>query len=150
MATDRLGSVTVDQLAKDLLRMSAATRGALRRRIEALGQPLLADAKSRASWSTRIPAAMSVRPIASVAAGRVGLQLRVSSADAPHARAYEGISDAGSRGGSFRHPVYGNRDVWVSQAERPYAWPAVVAMGDKARQQIAEAAEDAAREAGFR
>jgi hypothetical protein len=147
--TAPLGSVAVSKLAAELHRMPAATRRALRRRLTALGQPLLSDARRRASWSSRIPAAMSVRPIADANRGRVGIQLRVNASQAPHARPYEGLSAQGSES-YFRHPVFGDRETWVSQLTRPYAFPAVVSAGEKARGEVAAAAEDAAREAGFR
>jgi hypothetical protein len=53
------------------------------------------------------------------------------SASVPHARPYEGISQQGSTS-YFRHPVFGNRENWVSQATRPYAWPAVLGRRDDA------------------
>lgn len=145
-----LASVAASQLARDLHKMSRAQRKALRARILPLAGPLLTDARARASWSTRIPAAISVRPVVDHARGRVGVQLRVSVADAPHARPYEGLSRQGSSS-YFRHPVFGDRDAeWVPQETRPFAWPAVVARGKDLRNAAAAAAEDAAREAGFR
>jgi hypothetical protein len=138
------GSVQLSQLARDLYRMGPAGRRRLAKAFRDAGQPLEADAKSRASWSSRIPAAIKVSPMTG-AGDRVGVQLRVSTANAPHARPYEGMG----QGGSFRHPVFG-RDRWVSQATRPYAWPAVKAAGDRIQPAIAAAYEDAARECGFR
>lgn len=143
------GAAAMQQLARDLHKMSAAQKRTLRKRFREVAQPLLADARRRASWSTRIPDAISVRAIADEARGRIGVQLRVSVKAAPHARAYEGISDQGNAG-YFRHPVYGNPDVWRDQPTRPYAAPAVHAHGRAARVAIEAAAEDAAREAGFR
>jgi hypothetical protein len=105
---------------------------------------MLADARSRASWSSRIPSAISVRGSATNE-NRVGVELRVSAASAPHARPFEGMG----QGGSFRHPVFG-RDRWVAQATRPYAFPAVRAASDRIAPQIAAAFEDAAREVGFK
>ena len=133
------------KLARDLHRMGPAGRRRLKKAFEEAGRPLEADARSRASWSSRIPGAISVRPLMSDVRGMVGVQLRVSSADAPHARPYEGMG----QGGSFRHPVYGNREVWVSQQTRPYAFPAVKATADKILPAIGDAYEAAARECGF-
>lgn len=142
-------AVQVSKLSRDLHKMGPAGRKSLKSRLTGLGGPLLADARRRANWSTRIPAALSVRPIVDAARGRFGVQLRGSTAQAPHLRAYEGLSNQGNEG-YFRHPVHGNEDVWVSQTTRPFAYPAVVAMGDKAQREAAAALEDAAREAGFR
>jgi hypothetical protein len=143
------GSQEVARMARDLHRMGRAGRGALRKRFRVLASPLLAEARSRASWSSRIPGAISVRTITDENRGRIGLQLRVSAAAAPHARPYEGINMQGNEG-YFRHPVYGNTDAWVSQTTRPFAWPAVAAQGPAAREATLAAFEDAAREAGFR
>lgn len=138
-------SVVIAGLARDLHMMGAATRKAVAKRMAGEAGPLLADARQRASWSTRIPGAISVRGIASENLGTAGVTLRVSAAIAPHARPYEGLGGAAQ----FRHPVYGH-DVWVSQATRPYAMPAVAARAEDARQAIVAAFEDAARECGFR
>ncbi|MCU1617192.1 MAG: hypothetical protein JWO98_4732 [Frankiales bacterium] len=134
----------VTQLARELNKMPAATRRQLRRTFQAAGQPMLADAQSRAGWSTRIPGA--IRVSTTVSADRMSVQLRVSSASAPHARPYEGLGG----GGFFRHPVYGRRTAWVSQATRPYALPAVKAASDKLVPELTDAYEAAARECGFR
>lgn len=133
------------QLARDLYKMGPAQRRALRHRFSTLAAPVLADARRRAGWSTRIPGAISVRPLTDMTRGRVGIALRVSLAEAPHGRAFEGLG----QGGQFRHPVFG-RDVWVSQPTRPYAFPAVRANEGRAAAACAAAADDAARECGFR
>lgn len=143
------GSAAVAKLARELRNLGAANRRALRRRFQAVSQPLLDDARARASWSTRIPDAMSVRAIVDQTTGRYGVQLRVNATAAPHARPYEGLSQQGNEG-YFRHPVFGDLDTWVSQRTRPYAWPAVQAKAPAVRKLLAEAFEDAAREAGFR
>jgi hypothetical protein len=143
-----LGSDQMERLARDLHKMGAAGRRRLTERFARIGQPLLAEARRNAGWSTRIPAAMSVKGTANQGSGRIGIQLRVSVAQAPHARAYEGLSQQGSDA-YFRHPVYGG-DTWVSQKTRPYAVRALVAQGPRAREAILAAYEDAAREAGFR
>lgn len=134
----------VTQLSRDLRKMPLATRKQLRRKFEQAGQGALSDAKSRASWSHRIPAAISGKGTAT--ADKVGYELRASSAQAPHARPYEGMGG----GGTFRHPVYGNRENWVSQATRPYLYPAVRGRMGAITAAIADAAEQAARECGFR
>jgi hypothetical protein len=146
--TAPLPSVQFSQLAKDLHRMPRATRRRLKAEIDRLAQPLLADTRRRAGWSTRIPGAIAVRTEASAAKVRYGVQLRVDQDVAPHARPFEGMSN---RGDEFRHPVFGDRDAaWVPQKTRPFAWPAVRAAGEKLRPQMVAAFEDAARECGFR
>lgn len=138
------GATQVAELARDLYRMGPAGRRALGSRFRDIGQPVLQDAQARASWSSRIPSALSVR--ANVRDTRIGIELRAAAAAAPHARSYEGLGG----GGQFRHPVFGNRDNWVPQATRPFALPAVLANEGRAAEACAAAYEDAAREVGFR
>lgn len=139
------------QLQRDLGQMSNAQRKALRQEIARVGQTALSDARSRAgSWSSRIPSAITGRPTMSLTTGRVGYELRADVSEAvPHARVFEGISQQGSSG-HFRHPVFGNREVWVSQKTRPFMWPAVRGRAADLRRGVEKAVEDAAREAGFR
>ncbi|TKJ24363.1 HK97 gp10 family phage protein [Blastococcus sp. CCUG 61487] len=138
-------SVQMAQLARDLHRMGAAGRRHLRVAFERAGRAAESDAKSRAgSWSTRIPAAISAR--SEVRPDRIGVVLRASASSAPHARPYEGLG----QGGSFRHPVFGRRDRWVTQPTRPFLWPAVRGRRADIAAACADAYEAAARDAGFR
>jgi hypothetical protein len=136
-------SFQFSQLARDLYRMPPATRRRLRRSFQQAGQAALSDAKSRASWSHRIPAAISGKSELSV--DRIGYTLRASVANAPHARPYEGMG----QGGKFRHPVFGHRDRWVTVATRPYLWPAVRGRVNDITTAANDAFEAAARECGF-
>jgi hypothetical protein len=79
---------------------------------------VLDEMHRRASWSTRIPGATTMR------ASGIGADISTSTVAAPHAPLYEGLA-----GDPFRHPVFGNRENWVSQAARPFFYGAV---GDKA------------------
>lgn len=139
------GSVEVAQLARDLHRMGPAARRQLRQSFERSGRAAESDAKSRAgAWSSRIPAAISMRSQA--IDDRIGVTLRTSASMAPHARPFEGLG----QGGTFRHPVFGHRDRWVPQATRPYLWPAVRGRRTEITAACAQAYEDAARDCGFR
>jgi hypothetical protein len=142
-------SVQFSQLAKDLNKMGPAQRRRLRVEFTRIGQSALSDARSRAgAWSSRIPSAISTRPITDTTRGRVGVELRVSRS-VPHARPFEGISQQGSSS-YFRHPIFGNTERWVSQETRPYAWPAARGRAGDAQRAVRESFEDAARECGFR
>jgi hypothetical protein len=92
----------------------------LRPRIRTISELVAAQARTNASWSTRIPGAISTR--VSFGARTAGGAVVVNSAKAPHARPYEGLS---ARGGTFRHPVHGS-DVWVSQATRPFLFESII------------------------
>lgn len=137
------GSLGLAQLSRDLYRMSPALRSRLGKTIRDLGKGMESDAKSNASWSSRIPGAIKVS--GTVTPNAVGVALRVSTGAAPHARPYEGL-DGGS---SFRHPVYGG-PAWVSQGTRPYARPAQEKAGKELPEAGMKAIEEAAAEAGFR
>src|SRR3982751_4369573 len=99
-APPRGGAAAMEQLARDLHKMGAGGRRRLQERFRSLGQPVLARARANAGWSTRIPAAMSVKGVANQSSVRLGIELRVSAAAAPHARAYEGITAGAGGGGS--------------------------------------------------
>ena len=150
-------SYEFSQLQKDLGRMSTSQRKRLRQEFARVGQAALSDARSRAgAWSRRIPSAISGKPLTDMARGRVGYVLRVDVTNgAPHARAYEGISQQGSRS-YFRHPVYADPNqtrsewTWREQRTRPYLWPAVNGRANDLRRGVEKAVEDAARDAGFR
>lgn len=136
-------------LVSDLDRMAAEVRRNLRPALRKAAEPVRADAARRASWSTRIPDAISVRP--TFAQGGLGVVVRVSAAQAPHARAYE----HGGRPGTFGHPVYADQTksrrewTWVRQRARPFFWPAVQANQDRVVQAVADATDEAARRHGF-
>lgn len=136
---------SIEALIDDLGKIPLELRRELRPALASAAEPILRDAKARAGWSSRIPGAITIK--SSFSESRPGVRLVVSQARAPHARPFEGLSRSGS---SFRHPVFGNREVWVAQRTRPFFFPAVRA----GREQVAAAAADAlaaaARTAGFR
>lgn len=78
------------------------------------GNMVKTEAMIGSSWSSRIPGTIKVRTSGfsvSVMAGGPG---------APHAAPFENRGVAGN----FRHPVFGNRSVWVAQKARPFLQPA--------------------------
>ena len=100
----------------------------MRVKLKAAGQIVADDAKSRSAYSTRIPGSIRV----SIAAGKVTIV--AGGAKAPDAGPLE------NKGlpGSFRHPVFGNRAVWVAQQARPFLHPALEAKKDEAMAAVAE------------
>lgn len=123
------------QMPKDLQRE-------LRPALREAGGEILKIAAINSTWSERIPHALELR--VSFSGRRPGVFIRVNAKQAPHARPLEGIL-----ADEWRHPVYGNRDVWVSQRARPFLLPAARAGAPAARQLIAEAVAAAAERAGF-
>lgn len=130
-------------LRKDIGKIPAELRKALRPALKAAAEPIAADARGRASWSTRIPRAITV----GVRFARdPGVFIRVRRGAAPHGRAYEGITGAVL----FEHPVFGHRDREVAEVTRPYLDPAVTAATGDVLNTVAATVDKVAREQGFR
>lgn len=134
----------VKKLIQDLGALPEELRKQLGPEFLRAGRPILEDAKRCADWSTRIPKAMFLR--VSRSRKNPGVRLGVSARQAPHARLYEFGQDR--RG--FRHPVFGNREVWVQQNTRPYLIPAIKAGRQRWLDAADRAAEIAARRRGWR
>lgn len=132
------------KLAKELDGIPKELRKRLRPALKAAAEPIVADARGRASWSTRIPRAITL----SVRFGQrdPGVSIRVRGKAAPHGRPLEGITG----NASFRHPVFGHRDRWVAQQTRPYLVPAAEAGMEDALAAVAQTVDQVAREHGFR
>ena len=135
----------IANLVADLGALSPAMRRELRVAMLRAGKEAHQDARNRASWSSRIPAAITMG--ARTGGKSVGVFLRVDAARAPHGRPFEGITD---RRPTFRHPVFGDRDVWVAQATRPFLAPAVRHAQPAVMNGLRVAVQDAARAGNFR
>jgi len=131
------------QVVADLRAMPPEIRRKLRPRLLQVTRPMVNRAKANAGWSRRIPGAIGL------SVTKNGVLIRVNVKKAPHARAYEGLS-GNNRSGYFRHPVFGDEDVWVAQRERPFLLPAVQAYRDTVEPAIRGVVEDVARAHGFR
>lgn len=113
-------------------KLPSAHREALRAGAEQIAD----DARAKASWSKQIPRSVRVRARAG------GLSV---TADAPNAAPLE------NRGkpGEFRHPVFGQAGVVVSQKARPFLHPAAVLNEPKLVDGALEAVDKVMTEAGF-
>lgn len=98
-------------LGRQLREAKPAMYRGMQKGIRAEAAKVAERAKANASWSTRIPGTVK----ASVS-GFTTAKVSAGGTNAPHAAAYE---HAGAQG-TFRHPVYGNREVWVDENARPY------------------------------
>lgn len=136
----------VRKLVNDIRKMGGTVSRELGKEFKKAAGPVADQAKSNASWSTRIPGA--IKTGTSRSRKFPGAQIKVSKDRAPHARLYE--FGSGSRSRSFRHPVYGDRNNWVEEATRPFIRPAIRAKGDGFIKAADRAVDTAAREAGFR
>lgn len=137
-------SASVRALVADLGVLPGAIRAGLRQEFRQAGKVALDRARQNASWSSRIPAAISLR--VSTSATGAGIALRVDSSRAPHARPYEGFG--ASRGGTFRHPVFGG-PAWATQGVRPFLLPAVRQVAPEVVAAAEAAVARAARTARF-
>jgi len=140
-----------DQIAADMRALPEAARKPLRARLLAGGESLVADAKARASWSTRIP--NTVRMEVSFRADREGVRIIAGGRNAPHARAYEGITT----GKTYRHPVHADsahftreKWTWVEAPTRPFLLPAAEAIEGPLTVGVQQALTEAAVVIGFR
>ena len=116
---------------------------ALRKGLRKAAEPIKQQVQGNASWSSRIPGAVSIGTAFS--AKRTGVFLRVNAKKAPHARPLENNGQAGT----FRHPVFG-RNVWVAQRARPFFFPETLRHMPEVEKAAAEAIDEAAKAAGFR
>jgi hypothetical protein len=134
----------VRKLVNDLRKIGDGVGRNLGKEFKKAAGPVASQAKANASWSSRIPGAITV----GVSSSRryPGAQIKVSKTKAPHARLFE----FPSRGGSFRHPVFGNREVWVAQKGRPFIRPAVRTKGGEFIKACDRAVDETARAHGFR
>ena len=123
----------LSRLARDLRKAAPEAALAARLRIRGAAEVVAEDARQRASFSKRIPATVKVRGS--------GLSVKIIAGGdaAPDAAPLENQG----RQGQFRHPVFGNRDRWVSQQARPFLAPAL----DAHREMVAREIEDAVYEA---
>lgn len=152
MTTPDPGQV-IAEITRAFGKIPIQLRQELRPELKKVADPILAKAKANASWSSRIPDA--IRISARLSKKRQGFALVVSRQKAPHARAFEGLTN---RGNTFRHPVFGtgdrrgahSQDTWAEQETRPYLWPAVKDNQGKALDAVGKAIESSARKHGFR
>lgn len=133
-------------LVRDLQGMPPDVRKGLRLGLRDAGKTGQQEAQANASWSTRIPGAITLRT--STRANTAGVFLRVNSDRAPHARPYEGL--ANSSRGYFRHPVFGDTETWVAEACRPFLAPAAQSAQHVAKDRADRAVKLAAHAARFR
>jgi hypothetical protein len=131
-------------IARDMRKLPPETQKAVRPALRQGGEIIAADARTRADWSSRIPGSIRVRT--SFREDREKVQVVAGGPAVPHARPYEGI---GTRGDTFRHPVHGNREVWVEQDKRPFIFPAAEAHGEEVTGLIRAALDEAAASIGF-
>lgn len=109
MLAVRVDARSISRASREVRRASPAAWKALRAELVAIGNVVAQDARSDASYSTRIPGSIKVR----VTSGG-NVKVVMGGDAAPNAVPIEN----GGRG-HVRHPVFGNRDVWTDKNSRP-------------------------------
>lgn len=126
------------KLAASLKATEPAVVKEFNKSLKAAGELIATDARARSSWSSRIPGSIRVR-------GATNIRITAGGAAAPDAAPYE----HGGKSGTFRHPVFGNRQVWVSQQARPFLVPAGQANIEKAAGLIVDGLDAAFSRLGY-
>lgn len=111
--------------ADDFLRLSKALKHAgqkeLRKQLTAgikkAAKPLIADSRSEAK--VRLPSSGGLAARVARAPQRVQVRTGAKTAGVRIVVSEPGGAARGANAGAIRHPVFGNRDVWVSQKVRP-------------------------------
>jgi len=108
-------------LARDLRKIDPELAKELRVGLKAVAEPVRLAASTRA-W------AISAKIAGPFVVTTSGVTAKVKNKSThPLAGLFE-FGNKGSAGaGPFRHPVFGNREVWVNQPTRPYLAPALAA-----------------------
>ena len=108
-----IDSVEVRTFADRLRATPPHMQREMRKRVTAAASTFVRSLQSAYSWSSRIPGAVRTR--VGFGPRSSGVLVFVDSGQAPHARPLE----FPNRGIFNRHPVMGNREVWVNQPARP-------------------------------
>ncbi len=144
MASTIKGSFTIDtksltKLVKNLQETEPGIRKSVNTALREGAELVAIEARLISSWSSRIPG--SIR----VAGAGTRVLVKAGGAKAPHAAPFEHHGQPGT----FRHPVYGNRQVWVSQKARPFLLPAAVKKAPAVGELASEGLKVVFAEAGF-
>lgn len=141
--TDKSGTQELRDLVKDLGKMPKELAREIRPMLRESADRPLQDARNNASWSRKIPGA--TRITTSFTARAAGVSIKTSRRLAPHSRPYEN----GGKEGSFRHPVFGNRDVWVTKSARPFLYKAAQPWMEDIDNKIGEVVDSVSSRNGF-
>lgn len=113
---------------RGLKKANPVLRRSLRRRLRGAGEIVAAEARAIASRDSK-----SVPPTIKVRTAGASVMVVAGGEGVPLARLLElgntggAKSASATRSGRFRHPVYGQRNVWVSQDMHPFLMPAAAA-----------------------
>ncbi len=128
------------EVQRALKRFDAEAHKELNRVIRFEVRAVAVVAKGNASWSKTIPASITTTVT------RRGAGVKTRRKVAPVGALYERGS---GRGGSWRHPLFGNTNFWFSQSARPFIQPAVNASEPHIKAKLGPLLSQAAREVGL-
>lgn len=121
---------SVRLLAREFGRVPFELKAELRPRLHIAASALTRKIQGAAGFSSRIPGA--VRTSVAFGSRTGGVRVYVDQRKAPHARPLENSG----KPGTFRHPVFGNRENWVSQPAHPFFFPSVESSRGLVSQQV--------------
>src|SRR5947209_9269435 len=112
---------TLEGLARDMRRAAGVVRRETDRTIATVGATITAEAKAKAAEHSK-----SIAPTIRLAVVPGAALIRAGDEATPIAALYElGNAKSKRTAETFRHPVWGNRDVWVAQPKHPFLAPAL-------------------------
>lgn len=138
---------------KQLRQLSRNLRGfkpdkALKKTLRTAGKLVAEDAKVLAAGHSK-----SIPPTVRVRLSKTRINIIAGNDEVPLAGLYElgnkghSKSQASSRRGQFRHPVFGNREVWVNQKRYAFLLPAAERQRRKVEKMAGSDVATALREA---
>lgn len=113
----------VAELVRAFGEVPAEVKAVLKPAVLEAGNLIGDQVKSNAGFSSWIPGAVKVS--ASFGSVTAGAKITVAERGFPHAGEVRVFEGNGVNPTPFRHPVYGNRNAWVSAVTHPFAHPAV-------------------------
>jgi len=137
-------SVTCPELAavmRDLRRTDPELAKAMKRNIRRAEQPAKAAVAASAVGAEMFKASRAVKPNNRFTGKSAGLGLKVDAKIAPNARPLDKPND----GGFNKHPVWGNRRVWVKQKARYFFDRGANAAFDACQKEMEAALQDVVR-----
>lgn len=140
----RTGQQEFKRFAQDLGKIPNEVRRELRPVLRRSAQRPLAEARRNAAWSSRIPGATRIS--VGFSKRNPNVALVVNKNKAPHARPKENQG----KPGTFRSPVFGNRDVWVNHRAQPFLFRAAKPWQDDVDNDIGRAIDAVTRKYKFR
>jgi hypothetical protein len=142
--------------ARQLRAVDPKLKNSLTRRIRAAGKPIVQDvraavlaapAKGPRHTGLRAAIAKAVTIATSTSKGNPGIRFRVPGNRMPSGQRSLPPYFEGYRG-NWRHPVFGNREVWVPQDAHPYFYPTIRRHADDFRDACRQAVDDALESVG--